>query len=294
MSDSEHDHRIESEPLHQPAQDDTRSEAPARPPSRYHRRPDKTYRSGQSIYDEPDILPGRAGEVVDKDWSCAYCGANLRGLPLETPCRECGRRNWYKPPPSGVDSYESWLRRHQEDSPIGRGIGTALLCAIAGGLFAVISAFIGTSPGGFMSASVPILVIVFGPIVEETMKVAAASYVVEARPYLFTQRSQVLFAAIGAAAIFAALENLLYIFVYIDNPGTFLILWRWTVCVALHTGCTAVVATGLANVWERAMSEYRQPRITDLFPALLTGILIHAAYNAAAIGLAWKYPTLFR
>ncbi len=256
--------------------------------------PSKTYSSGQNIFDEPDIFPGRAGQIVDSDWSCEHCGANLRGLPLETPCRECGKRNWYRPPPADSNSYQSWLTERIAETQIGTGVATAIGCAIAGGLFAVASSLLGTSPGGFMGTNLPLLAIVFGPIVEETLKVAAASYVVEVKPYLFKRRSQIYFAAIGAAVVFAALENILYIFVYLNNPSEKIILLRWTVCVALHVGCTSIVAIGLANIWMRAMGEFRQPRINDLFPALVTAIVIHGTYNAGMIGLERLYPWIFK
>ncbi|GJM25716.1 MAG: hypothetical protein DHS20C16_21310 [Phycisphaerae bacterium] len=257
-------------------------------------RSESSYQTGQSVFDEPDIFPGRKGEVLERDWSCDYCGANLRGMPLETPCRECGRRNWYRPPPLGSDSYESWLTRRQHETKLGTGIATAIACAVVGGLFAVVSSALGTSPGGFFGASAPLLVVIFGPIVEETLKVAAASYVVEVKPYLFKRRTQVYLAAIGAAVIFAALENVLYIFVYLRNPSDKIILIRWTVCVALHVGCTTIVAAGLVNIWKRAMHEFRQPRITDLFPSLVTAIVIHGAYNAGMIGLERLYPWIFK
>ncbi|HNO78007.1 MAG TPA: PrsW family glutamic-type intramembrane protease [Phycisphaerae bacterium] len=264
------------------------------PTRRPQRRTEKTYETGQSIFDEPDIFPGRQGEVLDRDWSCDYCGANLRGMPLETPCRECGKRNWYRPPPLGANSYESWLVQKQQETKPGTGIAIALACAMVGGLFAVISSALGTSPGGFMGASLPLLIIVFGPLVEETMKVAAASYIVEVKPYLFKRSTQVYFAAIGAAFIFAALENVLYIFVYLRNPSDTIILFRWTVCVALHVGCTTIVALGLGRIWTRAMSEFRQPRIADLFPSLVTAIILHGTYNAGVIGLERLYPWIFK
>ena len=255
---------------------------------------EKSYQSGKSVFDEPDIFPGRGGEIVDRDWSCDHCGANLRGMPLETPCRECGQRTWYRPPPPGSTSYESWLTQCRSQTRRGTGIATAIVCALAGGLFAVISSMFGTSPGGFMGTNLPLLTIVFGPIVEETMKVAAASYVIEVKPYLFQRRTQVYFSAIGAAAVFAAIENLLYIFVYLQDPSEALILFRWTVCVALHMGCTSIVAIRLASVWAQAAHEFRRPRITDLFPALVTAIIIHGIYNAGAIGLERTDPSLFR
>ncbi len=266
---------------------------PNNPPNRKNRLP-KKYNNTQSVFDEPDILPGRVGEVVDRDWSCDQCGANLRGLPLETPCRECGFRNWYRPPPPGTESYESWLTQCQQKTHQTTGLVTVVSCAVIGGMFAIITAMVGTSPPGFIATDAPLLAIFFGPLIEESLKVAAMAYVIEVKPYLFKRRSQIFASAAGAAVIFTALENVAYIFFLMRNPSEELILYRWTVCFALHIGCTLIAATGLANVWQRATTEYRQPRIADLFPSLVTAIIIHGVYNAGIIGLQRTYPWLFK
>ena len=65
----------------------------------------------QGVYDEPDILPGRPGEVVEQDWSCSVCGYNLRGLPVGHRCPECAHIELYRPPPAGAKSYAMRLEQ---------------------------------------------------------------------------------------------------------------------------------------------------------------------------------------
>ena len=61
------------------------------------------------------------------------------------------------------------------------------------------------------------------------------------------------------------------------------IIWRWSVCTALHVGCTAVATRGLVEVWQRAVNERRPPRMGDGYRMLVLAIVIHALYNGAVI-----------
>ncbi len=241
-------------------------------------------RPGQSIYDEPDILPHRAGELIGQDWSCAHCGYNLRGRPLESACPECGQRTLYRPPPKNADSYEAWLLSHQATTTSLQAWGVALAVPIIGGIFAIGAALFGTSPGGIAAMSMPLLLVVFGPVIEEVMKIAATSYIIEVRPYLFTKGSQVLVATTGSAFVFAAVENAIYISFSGPNPPTEFLIWRWTVCVAMHVCCTWIATRGLTDVWEKTMTEHRPPALAGAVGSLIIAIAVHGAYNAAVLG----------
>jgi len=53
--------------------------------------------------------------------------------------------------------------------------------------------------------------------------------------------------------------------------------------VALHTGCTLIASRGLVSSWRRAVSEFRPPKIVAAYKPLVTAIVIHSCYNAAAV-----------
>ena len=218
----------------------------------------------------------------DRDWSCSRCGYNLRGLSFADPCPSCGHREKYLPSSSKVKGYSKWLKEKIEDPPFHAGALTSLACALAGGVFAIAGAFLES----LQFASFPkiafgplTLAIVVAPSIEETLKISITSFVVERKPYLFSKASQVFISCIGAAALFAAVENLIYLNVYIDNPSEQIKLWRWTVCISLHVTCTAIAATGLLRVWRRTVSELRPPSFGPVSKSLIAAAVVHGTYN---------------
>ena len=236
---------------------------------------------GESVYDEPDILPGRPNEVIEQDWSCSACDYNLRGLEVGHRCPECGHRELYRPSPPGAASYQNWLRQRLAETSERTGWAVAVAATLVGGLWAVVASLIGihqSAAGGWGGF---VLMVVFGPAVEETMKISTAACVVELRPYLFRRVEQLRLATIGAAAVFAALENVIYLNIYHPNHTFEFALFRWTVCVALHVGCTAVACHGLIRPWRQALNELRRPKITRGVPMLVMAILLHGAYNGS-------------
>lgn len=254
----------------------------AQPPSS-DAKPKWTYGDGESVYDELDIFPGRAPGTIEQDWSCSQCGYNLRGLRVGHPCPECGHREPYRPPPAGAPSYQTWLEQRIGQTSSRTGWWIAIGAALCGGPWAVLAALLSTGATDWAVFGMGILMIVYGPTVEETMKIATAAYIVEVRPYLFRRVEQVWLATLGGALMFAVIENILYLTVYVPNPSTELVIWRWTGCTALHIGCTAVATRGLTRVWLRTITEHRRPRFTSAVSALVVGIVIHGTYNLLAL-----------
>jgi hypothetical protein len=235
---------------------------------------------GHGVHEEPNILVARAGEVIDQDWLCSNCGYNLRGLAVGHRCPECAHIELYRPPPVDAESYGTWLRRGWARTPPGRGWWIAVLAIALGGPFSIFGAMLDGFSHQLALGAALVMVTVFGPAAEEVLKVAAASLIVELRPYWFRKSEQIQLAAIGTAAAFAIIENVIYLTVYFPNPSSELIVWRWTVCVALHVGCTAIAARGLVEIWTKSIAQFRQPRIGDGYQALVTAIVIHGLYNA--------------
>ncbi len=235
----------------------------------------------QSVFDEPNIFPHRDHAPIDQDWTCSHCGYNLRGLRTGDRCPECGHIELYTPSPPEAPSYQSWLRFHMAMMTPSRGWKVSIMVALLGGVWAVLAASSDAYAPAMVTRTGILLVVVFGPTMEESLKVGAALLIVEARPYVFQRSEQIWFATLGTALGFAIIENILYLNLYIPNPSVPLVIWRWTACVALHMGCTYVATRGLVRVWKQAITELRAPRLSLGMPALVTAIVLHACYSAA-------------
>ena len=287
MSRRKKKHSVYDEPhLSAGGQADPSEEKAQRRLEREASRPDDGRYSAESVWDEPDILPGREAEVVEQDWSCSSCGYNLRGLTVGHPCPECGRIELYRPAPKDRPGYAAWFARKLAATSPATGWWVAMLGAIVGGIVAIFGAYL-ENTSSTLIAGMLMVVIVVGPTIEEMMKIAVAVMVVELRPYWFRRVEQILVATIGAAAVFAVVENLFYLFVVTSHPPMGLIVWRWTVCMTLHIGCTTISSRGVVAVWRRSVDEKRPPQIGDGFAMLVTAIAIHGAYNAAMVGLEY-------
>ena len=241
-------------------------------------------RVGQSVHDEPDIFPGREPTEVDRDWTCSNCGYNLRGLKFGTRCPECGAIEIYRPSPTGVGGFNDWLARRQAATSGSECWRWAWLTAFLGAPWAILAAVLGTAPAGFWGGTPVIyLVVFFGLTIEEVMKIGLASLWVETRPYVFKNPDQIWLATLGAAFGFSAIENVLYVHMPWSNAPDYIILWRWTITLGMHVGCTALATRGLIAVWERCVNERRPADLTKAFPAIVTSISVHASYNAFVV-----------
>jgi RsiW-degrading membrane proteinase PrsW (M82 family) len=183
------------------------------------------------------------------------------------------------PPPPGADTYASRVERGLRQTTRFESWSWTLLLAAASGPWAVLGALWGSGESAFSALAL----VLVGPLVEESMKIAAAMAAVETRPWRFRSAGQLLVCAVAGGLAFAALENLLYLNVYVPNPPEWLIRWRWTVCVALHAGCSTVAGLGMIRVWRRAVEKRVPPRMSDAAPYLTAAVLIHGTYNAAAL-----------
>lgn len=154
-----------------------------------------------------------------------------------------------------------------------------ILCA---GFLAVVCAFFGehrvTSRMALLST------VIIGPLVEEFGKVILPLMTLEKKPWRFASDNAILGVCLVSGFVFAAIENLLYFFVYIpeDELTAWIIAFRLTACTALHMICTALSGYGLARCWRVAHDARTE---TDLRPAmhwLIAAVVLHGLFNAAA------------
>jgi hypothetical protein len=158
---------------------------------------------------------------------------------------------------------------------------TLLLVAIAGP-WAVVATFL-SALYGEMGAAGLLAIVLVAPLTEEILKVSVPAWIVERRPWLFISRLQILLCGLAAGFAFGFLENLLYLFVYIENPSPAIIMWRWLICTPMHMGWSMVAAWGLAVAWREGMDRRERPELTRAYPYTIAAIVLHGLYNAFAV-----------
>ncbi len=225
-----------------------------------------------SVFDEPHLRHGGAdaGNDQPRNSDRAYRSVwNEPGLSADLT----------GPRPADADDYGGWLQRGRAASnPAASWLLTFVLAVIAGPL-AIVAALWGSG----QTAWGVLALVVLGPTVEEVVKVMAPLVAVEKRPFLFRSAAQIIVCAMTSGLAFAVIENLLYLHVYVADPSPQLVAWRWTVCVALHVGCSTVAGMAVARIWRDAWRRLAPPRIEAGFPILAAAIAIHGSYNLLAI-----------
>lgn len=121
--------------------------------------------------------------------------------------------------------------------------------------------------------------IAFVPVIEELAKALGPMLTLERRPFYFSGRGSLVALCAISGLVFAAIENLLYLNVYIPHPTAGIVLFRWTVCVALHVGCSTIAGLGLAREWRKAAERQGRADPRDALPLLATAMAIHGVYN---------------
>lgn len=186
-------------------------------------------------------------------------------------------------PPGSIEpfTYSRWLEQGRLRYSAGATWLITAGIALAAGPWAIAGALLNGAAG----LPQVFLVVLIGPIVEELMKTAIPFGVIETRPFWFRSRTQVVVCSLAGGLVFALIENLLYLNVIIQNPSAQIVAWRWTVCTAMHATSSTIVGVGLARIWGRTWSQNTRPDMTLGYPLLVTGIVVHAVYNASAIAI---------
>jgi len=245
---------------------------------RTHRRDEDAAR--HSVFNEPDIFPGRGDEVIEQDWQCSACGYNLRGLPVGRACPECGHVELYRPPPPGQLSYVAWYRQRQAACPAWRSWFVIALLTGLSFVWGLVSGLPGLVPTA-------VTIVLMGPAAVELLKLVGLALLVESRPYLIKSRAQLIVAGLLSAAALGVGESAVTTWAR-GNPGMWLLVWRWMACPALQMICTLVAVQGLVSAWLAADRDGRSPRFDRAFTPMVLAIGIHVAFNLIVV--LWGQP----
>ena len=110
-------------------------------------------------------------------------------------------------------------------------------------------------------------------------KIAIVIIAVEKFPYWFSSRFQLLFGIVISALVFAVIENLLYLNVYVQEPAAALVRWRWSVCTVMHVGASIIASMGVMRMWVNAQRDWSKPQITLGYPYFIASMIFHGGYN---------------
>ena len=181
--------------------------------------------------------------------------------------------------PEGAATWGKWFRQQQAETTTADSVTTFFVVSLLGGPLAVIGAIFAMTMGVSSFANV----VVIGPATEEVLKVAAVVYVVERYPYRFKSAFQLVFAVAASGLVFAVIENLLYLNVYIEDPTPEIRAWRWIACTILHVLCCLITSIGLVRIWRHTNEHATQPEFALGAPLLIAAVVVHGLYNLSAL-----------
>ncbi len=153
---------------------------------------------------------------------------------------------------------------------------------ILGGLLAVPGVMLALRAAGHGSFF-PFYIILIGPAVEELLKQSGMLFLLERRPWLLVKSWQFPLGAILGGLTFSVLENLIYQQVFLnDAPPDWrsrVMLYRWTVCTALHVLCSGISGFGLLVGWRQARRTGTGFQLKHALGYTGVAIAIHGGYN---------------
>ena len=215
-------------------------------------------RDPHSVFDEPNFrdLPRTKDAAEHEVWSEPCLPQNARPQDASQTYSALLQEKWRHPSPG-----TSWI--------------TVVALACAAGPFAVLTAVLKTS-----APSLAVAAVIMAPLVEELGKAAAPLITLERWPHRFTSGTQLVLVCVASGLVFAAIENLLYLHVYVRGTSAAFAAWRWSVCTALHAGCSLIAGLGLRHVWSGARASRSRPDVSLAAPYFITAMVLHGSYNA--------------
>ena len=180
-----------------------------------------------------------------------------------------------------------WQEASRRGSTPAGNLAAALAAGVVGGMFAVAGAFVVRAVIPHESWAGWTNVVLFGPVAEEMLKAAGALWLLEKRPWRLHSGRELCGVMVLSAVVFAVLENLLYVHVYVDtgslaDPEGY-VRFRWLVPSAMHLACSWVASLGLRRMFAVQVRTGARADLDLAFPYFATAMAVHGLYNLAAL-----------
>lgn len=180
---------------------------------------------------------------------------------------------------TGRTTWSEHVAAHRARTTPTRRWAAIVLAAVVGGPFAVVGALLSPLTGAASLAFV-LTVVVLAPAAEEILKAAGATYLAEQRPWLVPTAWSLVLATLVSGLVFAAIENVIYLSVYIEDPSPEIARFRWIAGPLVHGGASTLAGIGAARTWSDGLppTALRRPRST---PWIVAAIVVHGVFNGA-------------
>jgi RsiW-degrading membrane proteinase PrsW (M82 family) len=155
---------------------------------------------------------------------------------------------------------------------------------VLGPLIAVLGCIVAL-PGVFFQELQPGAIVGFFwavPMIEESLKPSGVYFLLAKWPQALPNRYFTASLAGLAGLTFGLMENLLYLEVYYPDHSHEMMIFRYTVCLALHTTCSFIFGLGINQKLLAAVNG-EIPLFSANKRFFITAMAIHGVYNFTAI-----------
>jgi RsiW-degrading membrane proteinase PrsW (M82 family) len=219
--------------------------------------------SDPSVWEEPTLQPplpaDPSGHVGDEP----LIGATRPALP----------------------TYGTDYRARRSATPASRRRFAVIAAALVAGPAGIIGAFLGAFASVGSLRAVVLAVVLIGPAVEEFVKAASALYLAEQRPWLVPSGWTLVAVVVAGGLGFAAIENWVYLTIYIEDPTEAIIRWRWIFGPLVHGSASLLAGLGVRRIWRHTHTTGAQPDAQRALPWFIASVALHGTYNAVAVVL---------
>jgi hypothetical protein len=150
-----------------------------------------------------------------------------------------------------------------------------LAFALIGGLLGILGAVAEELQAGLLS-------FVLAGVIEESLKPAGIYIVLLKWPWALRGRLYTAAFTALSGLVFGVIEACVYVFVYFPDKGGDFVLYRFTVPLVLHTGCSFLFGLGIVPQlidWANGLAKF--PRVSRNF--FIAAMTIHGGFNLTAV-----------